>query len=344
MADDGASEGASTVLDKLCAYLETVPGTNQLWMGSQWHACCFGMFWCYLVFLYALCIQPRLHLAKTWETIWMRFFKIGPRWRELPGLGRLCFLWVCDFPSGARHLVVKKHLDLIQGFGCLCDIPSRSRPWEKECAVSCACHFVVGVLATTWILWLLWEVKEWVSLGCSCLWFCVFMKLSFCDVIMFFLMGCLCMLDVWGRVTIIYHNIFSGNVQCWLALSDFPNNSQLCMYFREFAQFGYKSSAEAVVTKFPYCDGSRCLEQFSVGVSDGFTKVLLMFLIISFVEELELSKEEQETLKSTLCSFKYVRCTYEHFDNPGHHYLNSLSFLAMFLLREGGMCFSQLIH
>ncbi|CAL1153018.1 unnamed protein product [Cladocopium goreaui] len=104
----------------------------------------------------------------------------------------------------------------------------------------------------------------------------------------------------------------------------FPNNSQLCMYFREFAQFGYKSSAEAVVTKFPYCDGSRCLEQFSVGVSDGFTKVLLMFLIISFVEELELSKEEQETLKNTLCSFKYVRCTYEHFDNPGHHYLNSL--------------------
>ena len=139
-------------------------------------------------------------------------------------------------------------------------------------------------------------------------------------------------------------NTFSGNVQCWLALSDFPNNSQLCMFFREFAQFGYKSSAEAVVTKFPYCDGSRCLEQFSVGVSDGFTKVLLMFLIVSFVEELELSKEELETLKDALCSFKYVRCTYEHFDNPGHHYLNSLSFLAMFLLREGGTCFSQLIH
>lgn len=112
-----------------------------------------------------------------------------------------------------------------------------------------------------------------------------------------------------------------------MSLSDFPNNSQFSLFFREFATFGYKCSADAIVTKFPFSDGSRRFEDFSVGISDGQTKILLMYAVVTFVAELELSADEMKEMSDVLASFKYVRCTYEHFTNPGHHFLHSLSFL-----------------
>ena len=119
---------------------------------------------------------------------------------------------------------------------------------------------------------------------------------------------------------------------CLASLSNFPNNSQCSLFFREFAQNGYKSAHDAIVTKFPYGDGSRNLEPYSVGISDGFTKVILMFSIIGFAAELDLSEAEVKELAPTFNSFKWIRCTYEHFGNPGHHFLNSLSILAVIFL------------
>ena len=108
MEDDGVLDRASAVLDKLCTYMETVPGTNQIQIGFQWSV----FFHTHGVekkcILYALCMQPRLHRAKTWETTWMKYARIGTRWRVLPGMGGLCFLCVCVFPSGAWDLVLKK--------------------------------------------------------------------------------------------------------------------------------------------------------------------------------------------------------------------------------------------
>ncbi len=116
---------------------------------------------------------------------------------------------------------------------------------------------------------------------------------------------------------------------CFLALSDFPNNSQFILFFREFATYGYKSYVDSVVCKFPYADGSRTIELFSVGISDGFTKILLMLSLVAFSWELELGEAEVADLKDIFVTLKYVRCTYMHFANPSLHFLNSLRFLVV---------------
>ena len=113
-----------------------------------------------------------------------------------------------------------------------------------------------------------------------------------------------------------------------LAPADFPNNSQMALFFREFLQCGYRSSSEAIVVKFPYGDGSRALLPFTVGITDGLTKVLIMFSIIGFMEELELTNEEVKMLEDTMVSFQYLRCTYEHFQNPTLHFLHGLRLWA----------------
>jgi hypothetical protein len=51
----------------------------------------------------------------------------------------------------------------------------------------------------------------------------------------------------------------------------------------------------------------------------GFTKLLIMFAIVGFTWELELTPTEMDQIQETLKSFKYVRCTYTHFAHPGHH-------------------------
>ena len=129
-----------------------------------------------------------------------------------------------------------------------------------------------------------------------------------------------------------------------MTLSDFPNNSQFALFFREFVMFGYKSSTDAIVCKFPYADGSRQLEPFSVGMSDGFTKVLLMFALVGFLEELEVGVEEAALLKDQLATFKYVRCCYEHFSKPSHHHLHALRLLAMLTVCSFGVTCLTFYH
>ena len=110
---------------------------------------------------------------------------------------------------------------------------------------------------------------------------------------------------------------------------DFPNNNQLSMHFKEFLS-GYRSSADSIVTKFPFADGSRTLDDFSVGCVDGFSKILLMISIVAFIDELEISADairQCPMLMNTLQSFSVVRCTYMHESHPGHHFLQSLRIL-----------------
>ena len=114
---------------------------------------------------------------------------------------------------------------------------------------------------------------------------------------------------------------------------DFPNNNQFAIHFHNFLNAGYLLSSESIICKFPYADGSRLLADWSVGLVDGFTKVLLMLSIIAFCVELELTEEQLEDpiLTKTLASFRFIRCSYTHYENPSHHFLNSLRALPAML-------------
>lgn len=80
------------------------------------------------------------------------------------------------------------------------------------------------------------------------------------------------------------------------------------------------------MTKYPYADSTRAIDDYSVGTVDGQTKVLIMYSIIAICYELDI--KELGALADTLRSFRYIRCGYQHFDEPSHHFLHSLSFLA----------------
>jgi hypothetical protein len=71
-----------------------------------------------------------------------------------------------------------------------------------------------------------------------------------------------------------------------LALPDYPQNVQVAAHFREFLR-GYRSSAEAVQCKFPVVDGSRVVHPHSVGISDGFNKILIMVGITMICHHLD---------------------------------------------------------
>ena len=61
-----------------------------------------------------------------------------------------------------------------------------------------------------------------------------------------------------------------------LALQDFPQNVQICAHFKEFLKDGYRISSEAVEVKFPVADGSRQILSGTVGINDGFCKIIIM--------------------------------------------------------------------
>lgn len=112
--------------------------------------------------------------------------------------------------------------------------------------------------------------------------------------------------------------------------ADFPSNVQFQAHFREFVEHGYKPSLGTVLIKFPGRDGTRSIPSGSVGLVDGFTKVLLMLSIICFLEELEASEAALEEMSSTLASFADIRCSYEHHENPSLFFLQSLRLLHEF--------------
>ena len=70
-------------------------------------------------------------------------------------------------------------------------------------------------------------------------------------------------------------------------LADYPQNTQMACHFKEFLKGGYRVSAEAVEVKFPSGDGTRQSFSGSVGINDGFTKILIMAGICLICHSLE---------------------------------------------------------
>ena len=130
----------------------------------------------------------------------------------------------------------------------------------------------------------------------------------------------------------------------------FPNNSNFRSHYKEFVVHGYRSSYEAIQCKFPLADSNRVLLDWSTGFVDGMTKIILCLCIIGFCEELEFTDEQlrDPDLRRTLDSFGAFRCSYQHFDNQGHHFLNAISVPALLQVvgfvsfRQGGCSFPSL--
>ncbi|CAK9076606.1 Uncharacterized protein SCF082_LOCUS36896, partial [Durusdinium trenchii] len=104
----------------------------------------------------------------------------------------------------------------------------------------------------------------------------------------------------------------------------FPNNGGICLIVNEFMHSGYSSGFDAIKVKFPMADDTREVKDWTTGVVDGQTRILACLAIISCCAELELVAELVEEIRDVLGSFKLLRCSYKHFENPGHHYLHSL--------------------
>lgn len=127
----------------------------------------------------------------------------------------------------------------------------------------------------------------------------------------------------------------------------YPSNQQFLAVLPEILKYGYKPSYGAVIVKFPHRarDGSRCISSHSVGIVDGFTKILAMLGILIIIKELELEESElnDPTLKKTLESFDSVSVSYKHYDHPAHYYLESLRTLACrFCLTSNCLVFETL--
>ena len=112
-----------------------------------------------------------------------------------------------------------------------------------------------------------------------------------------------------------------------------PSNQQINVHMPEFLAFGYKSAIGNIECKFPLRDGTRLVQNFSVGVTDGHTKIIIMMSIVGIARELELSNAElnDPQLSMVLASFGQVRCSYEHFQNPAHFFLYSLRTFSDFV-------------
>lgn len=113
---------------------------------------------------------------------------------------------------------------------------------------------------------------------------------------------------------------------CWHPV-DFPSNQQFTAHFLEFLRFGYKAGLGSVQCKFPHRDGSRKVKDGTVGVVDGLAKIVILYSIVGFFIELEISPEmvkADPVLSQTMASMMAIRCTYHKFDNPAHHFLHSL--------------------
>ncbi|CAK9080612.1 unnamed protein product, partial [Durusdinium trenchii] len=110
----------------------------------------------------------------------------------------------------------------------------------------------------------------------------------------------------------------------------FPNNQQIYVIYKEFLEHGYKGALGTVLIKFPHRDGTRSIPAGSVGLVDGFAKIMVMLSVVLFIKELELLDQalEDPTLRKTLQSFADIRCSYEHHENPSLFHLQSLRHLS----------------
>lgn len=88
------------------------------------------------------------------------------------------------------------------------------------------------------------------------------------------------------------------------------------------------------LVRFPRATCDRRIRNRTVGLDDGFTQIILMFAIIGFAREFEIDMKDDGNLRRVLESFRSIRCSFTFFDNPGHHFLQSLSFLACKIVFE----------
>lgn len=72
-----------------------------------------------------------------------------------------------------------------------------------------------------------------------------------------------------------------------VSLPDFPQNTQIRCHFLEFLKHGYVSSYDSIQCKFPLADGSRGIGPRTVGINDGFAKILIMTGIPILMSQLE---------------------------------------------------------
>lgn len=109
----------------------------------------------------------------------------------------------------------------------------------------------------------------------------------------------------------------------------YPSNQQFKKHFGEFLRYGYKPHLGAIEVKFPFRDSTRTIPPHSVGLVDGFAKIVIMLSIVAMVKELELEVPRDSPLEATLHSFATVHCSYSHFQHPAHHFLYSLRSLLL---------------
>lgn len=112
-----------------------------------------------------------------------------------------------------------------------------------------------------------------------------------------------------------------------------PSNLQYINHFNEFLYHGYRPAIGTVEVRFPKRDATRTIQQGTVGISDGQTKIIIMAAIIGMIVELELEdhpdlKDAGSALSKTLETFVAIRCSYIEFVNPSHHFLHSLRVLS----------------
>lgn len=90
----------------------------------------------------------------------------------------------------------------------------------------------------------------------------------------------------------------------------YPQNMQLAQHFNEFLCDGYRLSAEACEVRFPQVDSSRIIKPGTVGLSDGFGKVVIMTGVCVILHSLETwlfsipYYFELSDLNMTLCLLK----------------------------------------
>ena len=106
----------------------------------------------------------------------------------------------------------------------------------------------------------------------------------------------------------------------------YPQNNQISVHLNEFLKDGYRLSAEAVEVRFPHVDGSRLIHQGSVGITDGYTKLIIMTGILVIAHSLEAQPTYLwECLKvgdpETLLDLTIGKCK----KNPSHSQLISLN-------------------
>lgn len=78
------------------------------------------------------------------------------------------------------------------------------------------------------------------------------------------------------------------NSELWTSLNPavYPVNAQFKKHFKEFLT-GYRSSAESVEVKFQKTAANRTIGCFTVGIVDGFLKILTMMGVACIVHELD---------------------------------------------------------